>query len=237
MKISLFAAMLAAAVASGSAAAGVIDYNFSGNGGLAGQYSFTSSGVGVTASAGVRVLGRRDEAGIFPLLGQHDGGLGVGGYPFDLNHGADNLGGDEYVKFVFERPVQVQSVTVAYQYQPASLCFPFVGCLIPSVGDADASFQVGNPSAENWQSLPVNASHRNSGWFEYTYTLTDLAADEVFRFGARHGESDDAFKILGLSVLVNEVPAPAPLMLLGAGLLALGARGRRATASSAGASR
>jgi hypothetical protein len=240
MKKSLIAATIAAALASGSAAAAVIDFNFGGNGGLSNQHSFTSGSLNVTAKAGVHLGGGLfDESGIFPRLGQYEQGLGVTGYPLDLNHSADNLGGDEYVRFAFDQAVQVQTVTVAYQYR-AGLCVPFFGCVTPSVGDADASYLVGGTPNGTWQSASVNPSHRSSGWYEYTFALADLAMDEEFRFGARLGQTDDSFKILGMSVLVNDpaqVPMPAPLMLLGAGLLALGASRRSATSSSAAVSR
>ncbi|HRO61553.1 MAG TPA: PEP-CTERM sorting domain-containing protein, partial [Burkholderiaceae bacterium] len=238
MKKALLAALVAAGFTAGNAgAAAIIDFDFSGNKGVKTQLTFSAGGVEVTATGGARKGGSYDESSTlfspFPKIGQYSHGLGVTSGIFD-SHTADNLSSDEYVKFVFGQAVQVLSVTVAYQYQPASMCLPFVGCLWPASGDADASFLVGADPATAWSHVAVAPSHKQAGWYEYTYSLTDLIADEVFRFGARQGQTDDSFKILGMQVSLAtpqdppaQVPLPATLALLGVGALALGASRRR----------
>lgn len=236
MKKALLTALVTAGLAAGNAGAAVIDFDFSGNKGLKTQLAFSAGGVQVTATGGVRNGSNYDESSTlfspFPKIGQYTHGLGVTSGIFD-SHTADNLSSDEYVKFEFDRAVQVLSVTVAYQYAPASWCFPIVGCLLPSSGDADASYLVGADPAAAWSHVAITPNHTQGGWYEYTYSLTDLIADEVFRFGSRQGQQDDSFKILGMQVALadpqdppGQVPVPATLALLGIGMLAFGARRR-----------
>ena len=236
MKTAVLAAVVAAGFAAGNAgAAAIIDFDFSGTQGVESRLTFSAGGVDVSATGGARKGSGYDESSTFfspfPKIGQYSHGLGVSSGLFD-SHTADNLSSDEYVKFVFGQAVQVLSVTVAYEYTPASLCL-FGHCIVPASGDADASFLAGADPKAGWSHVAIAPSHKKAGWYEYTYSLTDLLADELFRFGARQGQGDDSFKILGMQVSLAtpqepaQVPLPATLALLGVGALALGASRRR----------
>lgn len=192
-------------VASGSALAGIINFDFTGGPGgtTTGNLSFTSGGVTVTAAAWAR-----DTSGdyVSGRLGHYSNGLGVTNGPNDNSHTVDNSGWEDYVKFVFDQAVTVTRVSV----------WPY--------GDIDISYNF-DVGTTNWysQNATVNGNPTH-------IALSTTMLSRYFRLGAVRGnDSNDAFKIAGLRIetVTRQVPEPGPLSLLGVGLLALGLIRRR----------
>src|SRR5262245_14474377 len=124
-----------------SAFAGFVDFNFAGgNGSLVDSKSFTSSGIGVTATAwSLDDLGNRVSGDLW-LAGT---GLGVNNAPTDnyttVDNGPSGTGWDDYVKFTFTQAVTVTRVSV----------YPY--------GDIDISYNTGDNPDLNWTTQTATA--------------------------------------------------------------------------------
>jgi hypothetical protein len=195
------AAAIAGLMLAGTAHAGIIDFDFTGGNtvtGYGGSLTFTSGAISTTATAWAR-----DTNGDYQQarLGSYANGLGVVNGPYDDSHTVDNSGWEDYVRFVFSEAVTVTRVSV----------WPY--------GDIDISYNF-DQTAINWYSQNATANGNPT-----TIVLSQTELSRYFRLGAERGsDTNDKFKIAGLRIetAVRKVNEPGSLMLLGAGLLALG---------------
>jgi hypothetical protein len=220
MRFNTILAAVAAATASSGALAATYTCDYS-----VGPDVYNASSIGMTCGAGPTVTTRGglyeggsesntsnfDESGFSPSISRYTGsGLGV--QSGNEEHTVDNYYGDEYVRFTFSAPVRVLSVTLSR-----------IGDDLWGA-DADISYLVG-ALGSSWSTMTVNNPGELSN---HTYTFASLAFSDLFRLGARFGESNDDFKIRSMTVETrSSVPLPGSLALIGLGLGAAGFATRR----------
>ena len=224
--LGVFALALGATAAPGQAATIAFDLTGSSNNGTLGNVrTFSNGGVTVTATAWSYLSDFEVAA-----LGIYGSGLGVcnsGEYPgcTSPNHEVDNSGRTDFVLFQFNTPVDPLSV----------------GITTTSNDDLDVSYWVGNLTlpadrldSETYATLSAlgfgSRFDNNGSPTSRTVTLTSGLVNGLL-FGAKVGDSNDAFKISTLTVDrppdQQTVPEPASLLLLGTGLVGMLQRARR----------
>lgn len=139
----------------------------------------------------------------------------------DPNHQVDNAGADDYLLFLFSEPVDISSVRIDPH----------------GVWDRDVSYYVGNVTGPF--SL-TGVGYAGLGALGFGPLVSDLSSvSGAFRdvsiaggyvnallLGGYQGETDDYFKVRGLTAV--PVPEPGSLLLFLAGTAALaGSRSRR----------
>lgn len=205
---ALAAAIAAAGILFGSGAANaatLVDFDLTGNGGLAPSYGFSNGGVGLTVTAGTF-----DNSGISPgvaYVGQYGSGLGVTSHWGD-QHFVDGATLNDVLIFQFDTAVRFASVTFSYNDRNDDFRFFFEnggsGGLVDWGSDID---------------LP------GSGFYS-TYVFNGTWVGDQFGIGA-YGANDE-FKVKGVGVELSVVPIPASVLMLGSGLALLGWFGMRA---------
>jgi len=203
----LFAAVFALVLSSAAAQAATIDFDFRGNGYLAPSYTFTESGVSVTATAasfnGIGDVSTNPNY----RVGQYSLGLGMSRNRND-SHEVDGRRGNDLIVFDFDRNVTLESVSFTH---------------VDSNDEFSFFFDAGADGSLDFDNLSFNVDIPGSG----TYTFAQIWTGDLFGIGAYDGSffSTDNFKISGMSVSV--VPLPAALPLYGAGMAVLGFIGWR----------
>ena len=92
---------------SSTANAAVVTYDFTGSGGDASSYSFTESGLTVTATATYNGFSN------FAEVNRNSNGLGVDSGIFDLNNQVDGFGQNDYLTLTFDATVEAIALDFA----------------------------------------------------------------------------------------------------------------------------
>jgi hypothetical protein len=225
-------------VSAQSALAGPVSFDFTGTqGGTKGipaapgnVRTFTAGGITLSVSAWGHTFGALDDAFEAARLGRWSTGLGscnAEEVPCgDPNHQVDNAGADDFLLFLFSEPVDISSVRVDPH----------------GVWDRDVSYYLGTVATP--LSL-TGISFAGLGALGFGAAISDVSTvSGGFRdvgisggfvnamlLGGYLGETDDYFKIRGLTAAT--VPEPASLFFLLTGATALvGYRPRRGKVSS-----
>lgn len=74
---------------------------------------------------------------------------------------------------------------------------------------------------------PISWNHTSMGWITYDFVFAAQANSSILTFTSTTGATNDAFGPALDNVHVDQVPEPASLLFLGAGLFGLGFLGRR----------
>ena len=205
----LLAAVFALVLSSAAAQAAVVNFDFTGNGGLATSYTFTDGGSGVSVTATAASFSNGGTVTTNPnyRVGQYSGGLGMT-RDYRDSHQVDGSYGNDLIVFDFNTDVTLQSVSFTHVDSNDHFSFFF------DQGD--------NGSLDD---INFNVDIPNSGTYAFFGTWTG----DLFGIGAHDPNlldwSRDDFKISGMSVSV--VPLPAALPLYGAGMAVLGFIGWR----------
>lgn len=247
-KIVLSALIGAAALVSGASHAASVSFDFGATAGTetnSGNYgnvrTYTSGGLTATVT-GWSLTGSRLTS-IFPLAfvgtfetartGYHGVGYGLGicnqdegrncGSP---SHTADNSGADDFFLIRFSQAVDPTSVRIR-----------------PFESDSDFSYATGNLTAAqanlNGDTLAEVLALLGDTLTDYNDTATssnafnaslDSGFVNTLLIGARSGQSDDFFKLLGVTAETTppaQVPVPGTVALMGVAAFGLGLARRR----------
>ena len=233
------------AFAAQSAIAATLTFNLGGSGGLdndaPSQFVFTQGGVTLTATPGYSTDNGStlvENGSGRPYIAQWSPGLGVYDYcrnsscnnsKKDDQHTVDNAPrpnsqgdtADDFIKFSFG----------GVEVRVTSIKLGCLGCDLRD-DDWDISYRVGSGAwASRSNTGAGGAAQDNQGNATYLFTTNPylLGASDIFRVGARFGESDDSFKILSITVetqpvviTTERVPVPGTVLLLGSALLGMG---------------
>jgi hypothetical protein len=193
--------------------------------------TFTAGSVTVFVSSWGVTFGALDDAFEMASLGKWSTGLGscnVEEVPCDATvQQVDNAGADDWLLFVFSEQVQISTVTIDPD-GPA---------------DRDVSYYVGNVSIPPTFLLDLTGiGPAGLGALGFGPAISDVATVSgdsrdvaigvaapvnAFLLGGYLGDTDDVFKVTGLTA-VTTVPEPASLLLFLTGAAALaGSRSRR----------
>ncbi len=213
-KAALAAGLLAAACAPAMAQSLTWDLrNPIDNGGSGGPLTLTESGTSVTASAWTH-----NGSSLFSsFLGHWAPGIGVQ-FPGDGSHRVDNSGYKDFVLFVFNSPVDLESVR------------------LQDTSDTDVSYWYGNVapgldlSGADYSDLAsLGFSSRvddNGSTSARTVSLVPTPGGvNALLLGAKISDSNDSFKIKSISATV--VPEPSSMLLGALGVFGLALRRRR----------
>lgn len=227
---ALAAGLMAAACLPASGQTLAFDLTGSGGTGSTGNtLVFTQSGLTVKASAWGYTYGPSDNALEKAKLGQWDTGLGVTNASEDGSspgHQVDNAGPDDWVLFVFSKPVDIASITIdPYGSYDRDVTY--------WVGNIDPGLNLTNKTYANLASLGFFTETSNDGTKSDSPRTVPITGDSggvnAILFGAKKGEfsssDQDYFKISSLCVTV--VPEPSSMALAALGALGFAARRRR----------
>ncbi|MCV2880839.1 VPLPA-CTERM sorting domain-containing protein [Actibacterium sp. XHP0104] len=223
LKSAIAAPFVAAVAMAGASAASAAEITFDlagGGGWTAGSYSWTDIGSGVSLTATGHLENADGSFGNQVWLGQWGNGLGVG---VDSNdqHFVDSTGPDELIKLSFSAAVSIVSATFSYWD-----------------GDDDFSFgrytDVGGVLGYTltlFSSCDVVSCVGDGGSFATSDNLTSYGTHSLFSIGAS-GDGDE-FKLKSITVSymppsIVPLPAGAPLLLGGLGVLAALRRRKKA---------
>ena len=217
------AVALAALLASISAHAVTTTFNFTGGGGTAGSYVFTSGALSVTVTA-TAFNPSTSTWDTSALVGRYSGGLGVtnsqkiSGVAQDTNspqHSLDNNGWKDLLVFQFSLPVDVDALSVGWYYNDDDFRYT-IGSTYNSVKVLTGSGVTGTGLGNYW----INGSNTVGSYFS-------VAA------GQSSTEYNDYFKVSGLTVTYRVPDQGSTLVLAGLAMLGVAAfQKRRSSAAS-----
>ena len=207
-------------LASGAASAATLTQtiNLEGNGGIAPAFSFGTGDLGVSVDAYIHDMGSIGD----PInLAQSSTGLGAI-YSGDASDKVDGSGGDEIVRFSFDREVTLESFTV-YHFDTSD-DFEVAIYAPQSLGGLLKSYLSGIDETSQNCSKACNGAKNDLGTITFDPGLVG------YSFGIGADEGGDQFKLQSITVSytsVPSVPLPAAGWMLIAGLAGLAWAGKR----------
>ena len=234
------AAAVAACISAGTAQAATYTFDFTNaNSGWKNTLSFGSledAAVKVTASAGSYSDAKTVTAGDAKVATWTGAGLGVCGEMAgnsnsckDKDHRIDGNGTNDLAMFVFEKAMQVTSISFSYfdsVFVPAKYEYQKTSCKISVWGNCKVwnyAYVLVTPanSIKDMFDLFLGTEHALTDVVNKTVSFADLPS--VLSFGIGASGKHDAFKITGLTA--EHIAPPSPVPLPAGGLLLLTAMG------------